>query len=100
MLEILRLIPGILVVLLGVTLVLNDLPQPLSGILWLIFFLAMIIGFIYAMIKFKKFRIIALVLLALFLILGFTLGWVKAADIMGKIFTFAVVLIYFFLIRD
>ena len=100
MLEILRLIPGILVVLLGVTLVLNDLPQPLSGILWLILFLAMLVGFIYAIIKFKKFRIIALVLIALFLILGFTLGWMVAVDIMGKIFTFAVVLIYFFLIRD
>ena len=100
MAEILKLIPGILIALIGVGLVINDLPQPFSGILSLIILLAMLVGFIYAMIKFKKFRIIALVLLALFLILGFTLGWVKAADIMGKLFTFAVVLIYFFLIRD
>lgn len=100
MAEILKLIPGILVALLGVTLVINDLPQPFSGILWLILFLVMLVGFIYAVIKFKKFRIIALILIALFLILGFTLGWMVAVDIMGKIFTFAVVLIYFFLIRD
>lgn len=99
MAEILMLIPGILIAFIGVALVINDLPQPLSGILSLIVLLSMLVGFIYAMIKFKKFRIIALILITLFLILGFTLGWMVALDIMGKIFTFAVVLIYFFLIR-
>lgn len=96
MAAILMLIPGLWISLIGVAMVLNHLPPVVS----LIALIAILIGIIHLMIKFKAFRRTVLITVAILVICGFAGILPLVGKIVEGTITFAFILIYWFLIRD
>ena len=96
MAAILMLLPGLWISLIGVAMVLNRLPPIVS----LIVLIAILVGIIYLMIKFKAFRRTVLITVAILVICGFAGILPLVGKIIEGVITFAFILIYWFLIRD
>lgn len=96
MAAILMLLPGLWIVMTGILMVVVDL----GPVACLITFIAMLVGILYAMVKYKTFRKVIFIIAAILIVCGFTGTLSGLFKFIEGVLTFAFVLIYWFFIRD